>query len=290
MKHLKLSLITFAILISGCGGGNSSSSTPDSPTGSGAGDSHETKTVAEAEKNLSVLYFFDLEDISSNSVSSNSKVLKKAITLKVTNQKTITTNCSNGGTQTITISDDQKTRKISLNHCKEDNIETDGEMTIVYKNDGKNVNITYNELTIIDEEGTRYINLTMNTDLDNSTQIGTFSLNGVMNQTLKSGEKNNITFTNFVTKEKDTASESWSTIDGTITAESKCNTGTYTFKTIEKLVDATDGSDNAESGILKLNGATYTFENPYVTIKAGTQEETIKQSELEKRMSSACAI
>jgi len=104
------------------------------------------------------------------------------------------------------------------------------------------------------------------------------------------GEKNNIAFTNFVSKNKDTSNESWSTIDGIVSVESKCTTGTYTFETVEKLVDATDGSDNIESGILKLNGATYTFENPYVTIKAGSQEETIKQSELEKRMSTSCTI
>ena len=76
----------------------------------------------------------------------------------------------------------------------------------------------------------------------------------------------------------------WSTMNGDMNIISKCFTGNYNFETIEKIYEAQDGSDNAQSGILKLNGATYTFANPYVTIKVGDNEETILQSELEKRM------
>jgi len=290
MKHLKLSLVTFAILISGCGGGNSSSSTPDSPTGSGAGDSHETKTVAEAEKNINVLSSFSTLELSPTSVTSDkAKSLNKFLANKITNQKEVVRSCSEGGTVTINISDDEKRIHYSFKNCKNDHSLMNGAMTIV-QTDSENIELTYDKLTIKDEDGRQYMNLTMKINEDSSTQIDTIAIDGVVNQTLKSGEKNNIAFTNFVEKNRDTASESWSTIDGTVDVESKCTTGRYTFKTIEKLVDATDGSDNIESGILKLNGATYTFENPYVTIKAGSEEETIKQSELAKRMSNACDI
>jgi uncharacterized protein YceK len=286
MKHFKLSLITLAILISGCGGG-SSSSTPDSPA-----TTNEAKTVTEAEKNLNALSTLSSIDLSVNAVTGTStKALNKAISSKFGSQKTTTVNCNGGGTLTATISDDKKTLNYSFNSCKNDTLFLDGEMSIIQTN-AENIELTYTKLTIKDVGGTQYMNLTMKANVDNSSKIETASMDGVMKQTLKSGEVNNISFTNFVSTSKDTSSESWTTIDGTVALESKCTTGTYTFETIEKLVDATDGSDNTESGILKLNGATYTFENPYVTIKAGTESETIFQTELEKRMSehNACSI
>ena len=291
MKYFKLSLVTLAILISGCGGGNSSSSTPNTPTTSGSGNINETKTVAEAEKNLNLFSSFAMEDLSLDSVTgNNSKALQKVITNKISNQKSTTVNCSDGGTLTVTPADDQKSFSYSYNQCKEGSSLIDGEISMVLQANSPDMKLTYKELTIIDEEGRRYMNLTINLNKDSSRQIDTITLNGIVNQRSKSGEKNNIAFTNFIIKEKETVNESWTTLNGMVAIESKCTTGTYRLETIEKLVDATDGSDHTESGILKINGATYTFENPYVTIKAGTQEETIKQSELEKRIANACAI
>jgi len=238
MKYFKLSLVTLAILISGCGG-DSTNNTPSSA------NEHEAKTVAEAEKNLNV--YSNMEGISPNSLMyDNSKVFNK-----VTNQKTNTMNCSGGGTITINFSEDMKTFNYTFNNCKNDSTLMDGKMSVT--------NLSNNTEKLIFE------NLTVN-------DVG-----------IK--EHLNLTMTN-----KETIGESWTILDGTVTVESKCVTGTYTFETIEKLVDATDGSDYTQSGVFKLNGATYTFENPYVTIKAGSQEETIKQSELEKRMSYACDI
>jgi len=170
---------------------------------------------------------------------------------KVMNQKTNTVNCSGGGTITINFSEDMKTFNYTFNNCKNDSTLMDGKMSVT--------NLSNNTEKLIFE------NLTVN-------DVG-----------IK--EHLNLTMTN-----KETVGESWTILDGTVTVESKCITGTYTFETIEKLVDATDGSDYTQSGIFKLNGATYTFENPYVTIKVGSKEETIKQSELEKRMTNACTI
>jgi hypothetical protein len=282
MKHFKLSLVALTILILGCGGG-SNDSTP-------AANADDVKTVVEAEKNFNAFSALkSLDTLSLDSLLENTKTLSKTANHKVTNQKTTTIHCSNGGTQTITVSDDETTNHVSFNHCKEEAFEANGEMTLVYQDNG-NMHITYKDVTIINEEGRQYMNFTMQFETESSAPIVTISIDGIVNQTTKSGEKNNIKFSNFILKDKETEDESWSTLNGTIAVESKCTTGTYTFETIEKLVDATDGSDNLESGILKLNGATYTFDNPYVTIKAGNQEETITQSELERRMSHACAI
>ncbi len=76
-------------------------------------------------------------------------------------------------------------------------------------------------------------------------------------------------------------------IDGDLNVISQCFTGNFNVKTDEKIYDAQDGSDNAESGILELNGATYTFNNPYVTIKVDNEEKTLLQSDLEKEMNSS---
>ena len=83
---------------------------------------------------------------------------------------------------------------------------------------------------------------------------------------------------------KEDAQEHWSTMDGEMKIASQCFGGNFTFETVAKMYEAQDGSDNVESGILKMNGATYTFVNPYVTIKAGGEERTILQTELEKEM------
>lgn len=287
MKHFKLSLLTLAILISGCGGGSSNNNTTPP-----AGNANDAKTVVEAEKNLNALSSFQSIDLSLNSVSNTSlKTLNKVISAKVSNQKATTVNCTNGGTLVTTISNDKKTANYSFSNCKEGTSFIDGEMTVVSTNSAT-VQFTYNQLTVQDVGGTQYMNLTVQINNDTNSQITTASMNGVVNNTAASGEKNNMTFTDFVSKftNSNTSNESWSTIDGIIAVESKCVTGTYTFETTQKLVDATDGSTNIESGILKLNGATYTFENPDVIIEAGTETKTMTQSELAQRMSNSCAI
>lgn len=104
------------------------------------------------------------------------------------------------------------------------------------------------------------------------------------NLTIDDGQTK-ITSTNFIAE--DNSQEHWSTLNGDLGVVSKCFTGNFDFETVAKLYDAQDGTDNLESGVLKLNGATYTFANPYVTIKAGSQERTLLQSELEKEMNNS---
>jgi len=121
-------------------------------------------------------------------------------------------------------------------------------------------------------------------------------MNGTMSMSELSDGSEKMTMTNFSMKDGEiemtvsnmvfveNTNEYWSTMDGDINIVSKCFSGNYNFKTIQKMYDAQDGTDNVESGIMELNGARYTFDNPYVTIKAGDEEQTISQSELEKQM------
>ena len=131
----------------------------------------------------------------------------------------------------------------------------------------------------------------------NKCQIGTYYLNGSISEVKLSDGSQQTTMSNLTMKDGEieisanqlifveNSTAYWSTMDGDMKIVSKCFSGNYNFTTVEKIYEAQDGSDNVEFGILKLNGVTYTFNNPHVTIKTSTEEETILQSELEKRMS-----
>lgn len=131
------------------------------------------------------------------------------------------------------------------------------------------------------QEGNTYINGTMSLTTSNDSLNVKFEFN---NLTIDDTETK-ITSTSFISEYN--SQEYWSTINGDIQISSKCFTGNFDFETISKIYDAQDGTDNAESGILKMNGATYTFDNPYVTIKVGNEEKTISQSELETEIDSS---
>jgi hypothetical protein len=81
--------------------------------------------------------------------------------------------------------------------------------------------------------------------------------------------------------------EYWSKIDGDMSFVSQCFTGEFNIKTLEKIYEMQDGSDGVEKGKIELNGATYTFNYPNVTIKAGSENKTMLQSELDKEMESS---
>ena len=174
---------------------------------------------------------------------------------------------------------------MNFNQCKVNDSLQNGRIIITDTNKDDDTNddskIEIIDYTYSNSKKSGYINIIIDEKTVNN--VSTMLMNGVMNEKNSDGEINNMSVTNMKFVEKETSTESWVNIDGMIKIESKCFTGTYTFKTIEKLVEAKDGSDNFESGILNLNNATYTFKNPDVTIKVGSTTETILQSELEKR-------
>jgi len=267
MNFFKLSLVTVSLLFIGCGSDSKSESTVDDT---------KIETVADAQKNFKALSAFTGVGSSiGKSRTTNFKTSSIQLNKLQQGQK----QCTGGGTVNFSISEDEKTTEITYDNCKISGAFYDGTMKIIDNTGYSKIEIT--KYTYSDSSGSGYINITMEEKTLND--ISTTTLNGVIKQKSNNGEIKNISVSNMKLVEKDTSSESWTTIDGGMSIESKCFTGKYTFKTVEKLVDATDGSDNVESGILKLNGAIYTFNNPDVTIKVGSSTETILQSELEKR-------
>ena len=269
MNYLKFSFIPIILLIVSCGN-DTKSSTPSS---------NEVTTVAKAEKNYSALSRFKSLDLTKNVSTASSKSITKLMQNKLTYQKGTSTNACRDGGSITTIENDADKATIIFNNCQSGGELANGKVIIIVYNT-ENIKMIFEDYTVKQTGGTKYINIAFKISID-SNKVSTLSINGVINQTLNSGEKNNIDYRNFVIKSKNTYNDRWSTIDGRIGIESKCDTGTYTFQTIEKLVSTRNGK--IEFGILKLNGATYTFDNPYVTIKAGSEEETILQSELTKR-------
>ncbi len=284
MKKYTLSLIALTFLFIGCG--NDDSKTKNNQP-------NKVNSVKDATKSLNALNSFQSINFSiASSVTPNSqnKLLKILTNQTLTKlQKTQTSTCVDGGNVTFDLSEDTKTIKYLFDNCKNGTTFMDGSMTMLTQDDNS-YSIDYDKLTVKTPKGTQYMDMSMKFTENNI--LNTTIMNGVVKQTSSTGEINNISMTNFVIKDQETKEESWHTIDGKMNLETKCFTGAYVFKTIEKMIDATDGSDNTQSGTLELNGATYTFENPHVTIKAGNESETILQSELEKRMTqeSACNI
>jgi hypothetical protein len=268
MKIFKLSLIAASFLLIGCGGGGGSS-TPELTS---------IDTVEEATTSYKAVESFESIDISSVD-SGYSKMSSKM-------QKAESASCTDGGTLSYDASTDGTSMVISYDNCQMGAQYYNGTVSVTVGESQQVIKIS--NYTYRDIGGEEYMNIVMTQSMSSDDVITTV-FDGVINQKNNSNEVSNISFSNMKIAEKESYSESWSTIDGIIGLESKCVTGRYQFKTIEKLVDAKDGTFNTESGILDINGATYTFENPYVTIKVGDEERTLLQRELaEEADSSSC--
>jgi len=269
MKFFTLSIVIASLTLIGCGSSSKSSEgTPKNAT--------EVKTVKEAEKSLYVMGAYQLIFIPAHFSLSENK------------QTTGTIACADSGSKTYVSFGVGRGFLWTFNKCQSGNVYIDGTKKTLIGDDGMEIN--YDKMTFKNVRGTQYLDFI--TKISEEENIVTSRKDGVLNLTTKAGEISNLKLINYVTKTKMTSDELWATIvDGTLEFESKCVTGTYVFETVETLVDARDGSVT-ESGILKINGATYTYDYPDVTIEAGSESETMSQSELNKRVeeSSSCSI
>jgi len=161
--------------------------------------------------------------------------------------------CSGGGTISMEATEDEKTMSITMDKCTEPDSFIDGSMILIEQDNGY-YKMEMSDLTVKDSNGDK-------------TSAKHFVMEGNDN-------------------------EYWSKIDGDISFVSKCFTGTFNIKTLEKMYEMQDGSDGLEKGKIELNGATYDFNYPNVTIKAGSETKTMLQSELDKEMeeSTTCKI
>jgi len=276
MNFFKVSVVTVSLLLVGCGSNGGSTDSGDT----GSTEIEMAKTVEEAKTNMKALTAFESLDFSS--ASPTSEQTKALTNNKLSMEKTESENCNDGGTVTINLSEDEKTLTYTFDKCKNGEKYLDGTMKTI-NHSATDIEVDYDKFTATDVGGTDYLDI--NIRLSTVDTLEKITMKGAINQTATSGEINNVDI-DLVTTLQETVSESWGTIDGDMAIESKCFRGKYTLETVEKLVEASDGTENTQSGILKINGATYTFENPHVSIKVGDEETTVLQSELEKELES----
>jgi len=90
--------------------------------------------------------------------------------------------------------------------------------------------------------------------------------------------------TNFISVDNEV--EGWHTMNGDLKLTSQCFTGNFDFKTLEKMYDLKTDDNYIKKGKLELNGATYNFNYPNVTITTKKEKETLSQDELNEKMES----
>lgn len=157
--------------------------------------------------------------------------------------------CAKGGNMSIDISEDSTQSTIIMDECKQnDNSYIDGKFEVVEKDNG-------------------------------------YSKTIITNYTLKDSNGEEFSTPKLIIEEND--NEYWSTIDGDLKIRTKCFNGSFNIKTLEKMYDMKDGSDGVREGKIELNGATYDFSYPNVTIKTAGNTKTMTQEELDKEMTSA---
>jgi hypothetical protein len=262
----------------GCGSGGSSSdtTTPNQNT------TQTVTTVEEAKANAVAISKI-------GSISAMNFTRFQTIPSTTGQQKVYSNNCPNGGTLTYNVSEDVENFTVTYTQCKLDTETINGSLSMLFSNENS-YELSFNNLTYNGTYGSGYYDHSMTYNYDTATNLYTIQHNGTMKQT-ENGEEEVMTTKNLIIQFKSNLSESWSKIDGGLDISSKCLNESYAFKTIEKLVEAKDKSDNLDSGIIEINGATFTFENPHVTIKTATEEKTILQSELEEENNStSCKI
>ena len=260
---LSVSVLSFLLIACGGSEGSGGKNTPSF---------NEAETIEQAENNLYALGYI-LSGDSMRNVNGSRKVFDSKPTLK--EERII--ECDKG---TLETSEDEKSSTFIYKACTDDGEYRDG--TIIITGDDGKVIFEYSNYTSKKDGTEFYLDLiqTIGGKIDDSTSFT--SLNGVNNRTFNNGEKNNVTYSNFI----ETSTYKTQTYDGKLELDSKCITGTYIVETVEKLVFSTQYkiTDDIVSGTLKLNGATYTFEEPYVTIEAGGESKTYFQNKIKKRM------
>jgi len=262
---LSVSVLSFLLIACGGSGDSGGKSTPSFT---------EAETIEQAENNLYALGYI-LSGDSMRKVNASNKVFDSKLTLK----KERIIQCDKG---TVEIYDDEKGLTIIYKACTDKGEYRDGTVITTADDGAGTVIVKYSNYTL-KKDGTEFY-LDLIRTVKPSNEIGAFStsLNGVNNRTFNNGEKANVTYSNFIK----TSTHKTQTYNGKLELESKCITGTYIVETVEKLVFSTQYkiTDSIVSGTLKLNGATYTYEAPYVTIEAGGESKTYFQSKIKKRM------
>jgi len=266
-----LSVSVLSFLLIACGGSDSGKST--SPI--------KAKTIEQAEKNLVALGYI-LSRVSKQYVEDSTKF---GIHPTLKEERII--ECDQGTLETS--SKDKNSLTVIYRGCNYDGEYQDGTVMRkkVFVDSTRTVNKTtkYSNYTYKKGSSESYLDLIEEIHTIENYYEGAvtsfYSLDGVHSSTY-AGEKDSVTYSNFI--EKGTIRTS--TFNGKLEFDTRCIKGTYMIETVEKVafLYKSKGIDAIASGTLKLNGATYTYEEPYLIVEAGGKSKTYYQSNISKRM------
>ncbi len=298
MNFIKLMFISISLLFTGCGNSDSNSSTSKKEI--------PINNVSEAKRGLNSFSGFQSLDISKENVQNtnnffskmqkgsvknilsiydyiklpiiNMKLPQKIFKLKKSGERA----CRNGGTFDYYISDAKNDMDLTFKDCKVGTTVTNGEISL--RSSKSKITLIYRNYVVTDRVGERKVNYKMDIEiLENSATL-------LSNGTVKLINSKNETFTkvidNISWKLSTLNNDMFWTFNGKVSFDSKCFTGTYNVQTVEDITVRNYKSNSSiSSGILKVNTATYTYEDPYVTIETEGETKIILQSEVKREKS-----
>ena len=273
MKKILILSSIVSLLILGCGSGGDS------------GDSGNKKTIDGALKIGDVAYSTPAGINFSNKMRTNlNKTYRGVYKNSFLNSKPMVEACSYIGTMSYEESDTEVI--VSYNECIDYN-----EETYLYEYYNGSLRMSKNEEDIVAKEYWVIPNI----DYPNTGSYMNLSMtshkNGDINETEMDGEmvkfnNNNIVedtiFTNLVMKEDSSNDAMY--LNGSYTYKAGCINESYTFKTSEWLIPNSNNEDEYISGIITVNGMTYTYKDDKVTVRYGDKEGEFLQRELNEEM------
>lgn len=266
MKYFSLSVITLLVLLSGCKESSSSTTT-------------KVKNIESAEKNIQLLSSINAINYSTISTVEADTSLKKVQKISLSGLRD--NNCKISGKRSYQLSYISEMLTINYNQCKNDSSYDDG-IIAIQKGESQNYNVDIKNFTHQDSDGEEFINAIVNIQDESNSKHKDLIINGIYKE--KEVSALNYTTLNLqdmhVIKDESTASKSWTTLNGFVDLNSSCLVGQFQVKTVEKLINLDRKEGTVDSGILEVNGVTYTFEKPYVTIKLNDEETTLLQTEV----------
>ena len=296
MKSLKkgfisTSIIVASVLFVGCGSGgdDSSSSVSDvvsdtTPTSiTTIDEAKEASTVAEVALNQNFMNPTASSGMNL-SIQNSIRAISKAPTLAESFSDTDT--CSNGGS--VSYSGDQYNGIITYNNCDEGYGVQNGSVT--QSSTDNSATLKFQGYSLSTGDITTKLNMTVVLNDFDPNDLGSenYTLNATVDGTIEATLSSNATYKyayqNFHTIKKTTTEGYQTSLDGTMIVSTPCTSGVYNINTLSPLV-YTGYSDYIDSGVLKINNATYTFYSPDVTIELdnGTTD-TVSQDSLSENV------
>jgi hypothetical protein len=270
-----LSFVVASFVVVGCGGS-------DGESGASSVSTKSITTVEDAKQaSAAVAQMNSMSSFGSDLASSSYAPSRAPSLAPINNQQ----DCLNGGTMSTSGDIDDSTIDItqSYNNCNSGGTVADGSMRIKQNKSGSNISmgITANKLQMSLNNMSYYMDFDMSIDTNQNFNPMDMKLDGEISLSATANNNNydyNVEYNNFLVH----TSGQYMNISGKVSMDSNtfsCYNGSYEIKTLEDL--SIDGYNGYSSGILEVNGVTYSYHGDSVdiTLADGTTQ-TLSQSEL----------